>query len=234
MLFVLSRMLLLSMDVDSSCVKLIWAWRREIDTMDTGTVVVRVPQLVGCCHSSPCTICCGDSRNKIKSCHGFLFWKVTVSNLRNQKPYKRAVAEWHLIFLTQSVGRAEFWRLDSLSAYTHSLLPYHFLIIRAGSPFHSLYIMKHSIFFCIALFSTLMVYYVSAVPLAARSIKSCYKKNARLTQYWIPKEGDKDMLNDGKVVTLSGSKTKKLKTGSGKTIAKVAPVTYDVSLYILH
>lgn len=88
MLFVLSRMLLLSMDVDSSCVKLIWAWRREIDTMDTGTVVVRVPQLVGCCHSSPCTICCGDSRNKIKSCHGFLFWKVTVSNLRNQNHIK--------------------------------------------------------------------------------------------------------------------------------------------------
>ncbi|CDH59144.1 hypothetical protein RO3G_14128 [Lichtheimia corymbifera JMRC:FSU:9682] len=59
-----------------------------------------------------------------------------------------------------------------------------------------------------------------------RGLKSCYK-HAKLTQYWIPKEGDKDMTNDGDSVTLSGSKTKKLKTKSGKTIAKVSKTTYD-------
>ncbi|KAG2231304.1 hypothetical protein INT48_006415 [Thamnidium elegans] len=67
---------------------------------------------------------------------------------------------------------------------------------------------------------------VNAKPLNRRSIKACYK-NARLTQYWIPKEGDKDMLNDGKVVTLSGSKTSSLKTTSGSTIAKVSKTTYE-------
>lgn len=59
-----------------------------------------------------------------------------------------------------------------------------------------------------------------------RGISSCYKK-ATLTQYWIPKEGDKDMLNDGKTVTLTGSKSKTLKTDSGKTIAKVSKTTYE-------
>ncbi|KAI8374037.1 hypothetical protein EDC96DRAFT_457637 [Choanephora cucurbitarum] len=59
-----------------------------------------------------------------------------------------------------------------------------------------------------------------------RSLKSCYSK-ATLTMYWIPKEGDKDMLNNGKTVTLSGSKNKKLKTTSGSTIAKVSKSTYE-------
>lgn len=61
-----------------------------------------------------------------------------------------------------------------------------------------------------------------------RSLKSCYRK-ATLTQYWIPKEGDKDMLNNGQSVTLTGSKVKQLKTKNGKTIAKVSKVTYEVS-----
>lgn len=39
------------------------------------------------------------------------------------------------------------------------------------------------------------------------------------------------MTNDGDSVTLSGSKTKKLKTKSGKTIAKVSKTTYDVSTF---
>ncbi|KAI8063697.1 uncharacterized protein B0P05DRAFT_640194 [Gilbertella persicaria] len=59
-----------------------------------------------------------------------------------------------------------------------------------------------------------------------RSLKSCYSK-AALTMYWIPKEGEKDMLNDGKVVTLNGSKTKALKTSSGSTIAKVSKTTFE-------
>ncbi|CEP07686.1 hypothetical protein [Parasitella parasitica] len=61
---------------------------------------------------------------------------------------------------------------------------------------------------------------------STKPIKSCYKK-AAFTQYWIPKEGDKDMLNDGKTVTLSGSKSKTLKSDSGSTIAKVAENTFD-------
>ncbi|KAI8647503.1 hypothetical protein BD408DRAFT_378924 [Parasitella parasitica] len=61
---------------------------------------------------------------------------------------------------------------------------------------------------------------------STKSIKSCYKR-AAFTQYWIPKEGDKDMLNDGKTVTLSGSKSKALKSDSGSTIAKVAENTFD-------
>ncbi|KAI7900412.1 uncharacterized protein BX663DRAFT_419062, partial [Cokeromyces recurvatus] len=53
-----------------------------------------------------------------------------------------------------------------------------------------------------------------------------YKK-ARITQYWIPKEGDKDMTNNGKRVTLNGPKTKSLKDEDGKTIAKVSKSTYE-------
>lgn len=66
---------------------------------------------------------------------------------------------------------------------------------------------------------------------STKSINSCYKK-ATFTQYWIPKEGDKDMLNDGKTVTLTGSKNKALKSDSGSTIAKVSKNTYDVSVLI--
>lgn len=39
------------------------------------------------------------------------------------------------------------------------------------------------------------------------------------------------MTNDGDSVTLTGSKTKELKTKSGKTIAKVSETTYDVSCH---
>jgi len=66
-----------------------------------------------------------------------------------------------------------------------------------------------------------------ASPLDKRGISSCYKKNARITQYWIPKEGDKDMSNNGNSVTLSGSKTKKLKDRKGKTIASVSKTTFE-------
>lgn len=73
-----------------------------------------------------------------------------------------------------------------------------------------------------------LVTLISAAPVLEKRISSCYK-HAALTQYWIPKQGDKDMLNDGKVVTLNGSKNKALKDDNGKTIAKVSKVTYDVS-----
>ncbi|KAL0083962.1 hypothetical protein F4703DRAFT_1857817 [Phycomyces blakesleeanus] len=68
--------------------------------------------------------------------------------------------------------------------------------------------------------------FTSAAPMDKRAISSCYK-NAYITQYWIPKEGDKDMTNNGKIVSLTGSKTKSLKTSKGKEIAKVAPNTFD-------
>ncbi|KAL9560208.1 hypothetical protein MBANPS3_000060 [Mucor bainieri] len=66
-----------------------------------------------------------------------------------------------------------------------------------------------------------------AAPLEKRSIPSCYKSSVKLTYYWIPKEGDKDMNNKGKSITLNGSKTKKLKDKNGKKIAKVSKTTYD-------
>ncbi|KAI8342600.1 hypothetical protein BC941DRAFT_413268 [Chlamydoabsidia padenii] len=75
------------------------------------------------------------------------------------------------------------------------------------------------------LFSITIVAFVSAAPLEKR-LKSCYK-HATLTQYWIPKQGDKDMLNDGQTVTLNGPKTKTLKTKKGKTLAKVSKTTYE-------
>lgn len=52
-----------------------------------------------------------------------------------------------------------------------------------------------------------------------------------LTRYWIPKEGTKDMLNDGTVVSLTGPATYALKTSSGRLIEKVSKVTYEVSRY---
>lgn len=79
--------------------------------------------------------------------------------------------------------------------------------------------------FLVVLFVFCML--VNAKPLNKRSLKACYKK-ATLTQYWIPKEGDKDMLNNGKIVSLTGPKSSTLKTTSGSTIAKVAKTTYEV------
>lgn len=49
-----------------------------------------------------------------------------------------------------------------------------------------------------------------------------------MSRYWIPKEGTKDMLNNGKIVALTGSKDKSLKTTSGHVIARVSQTTYEV------
>ncbi|KAI9321441.1 hypothetical protein BX666DRAFT_1851034 [Dichotomocladium elegans] len=62
--------------------------------------------------------------------------------------------------------------------------------------------------------------------LETRGLKSCYK-NAALTMYWIPKEGETDMANNGKIVHLTGPKSKALKTTAGKTISKVSKTTYE-------
>ncbi|KAI8881069.1 HAD-like protein [Backusella circina FSU 941] len=67
---------------------------------------------------------------------------------------------------------------------------------------------------------------VSAIPLREKRMASCFSE-ATLTQYWIPKEGDKDMSNDGDAVTLSGTKNKKLIDNNGNTIAKVSKTTFD-------
>ncbi|KAK4515276.1 Eukaryotic translation initiation factor 3 subunit L (eIF3l) [Mucor velutinosus] len=78
---------------------------------------------------------------------------------------------------------------------------------------------------CIA--ACLLLTTLHAAPLDKRSIPSCYKSSVRLTYYWIPKEGDKDMNNKGKSITLSGSKTKKLKDKNSKEISKVSKTTYN-------
>jgi hypothetical protein len=67
----------------------------------------------------------------------------------------------------------------------------------------------------------------SALPLGEkRSLSSCLA-HAKLTKYWIPKEGEEDMTNDGKSVKLTGSHTKALKTANGDTIAKVSDITWS-------
>ncbi|KAI8144926.1 hypothetical protein BJV82DRAFT_606745 [Fennellomyces sp. T-0311] len=80
----------------------------------------------------------------------------------------------------------------------------------------------------IALMFSLASIVTMAAPVTEqkRGLKSCYS-HATLTQYWIPKEGDKDENNDGDSVSLTGPKTKTLKTSSGKTIAKVSKSTYE-------
>lgn len=69
-----------------------------------------------------------------------------------------------------------------------------------------------------------------AVSGKAETVPVCWVQiaNGSMHRYWIPKEGDKDMTNDGDSVTLSGPKTKKLKTKDGKTIAKVSEETLEV------
>ncbi|KAG2181468.1 hypothetical protein INT44_008281 [Umbelopsis vinacea] len=70
--------------------------------------------------------------------------------------------------------------------------------------------------------------FANAAPLEKRGVSSCYTGGkAAFTQYWIPKEGTTDMLNNGKVVQLTGSKNKSLKTPSGHVIAKVSSTTYE-------
>lgn len=51
--------------------------------------------------------------------------------------------------------------------------------------------------------------------------------------YWIPKEGDPDMLNNGKTIQLTGPKTKTLVDSRGQSIAKVSKTTYEVYVLIL-
>ncbi|CAO3626842.1 unnamed protein product [Cunninghamella blakesleeana] len=85
--------------------------------------------------------------------------------------------------------------------------------------------MKQSIL-AIILSITLFIMTTSAAPVLEKRLKSCYK-HATFTQYWIPKQGDRDMLNNGDVITLSGPKTKKLKTKHGKVIASVDKKTYE-------
>lgn len=81
--------------------------------------------------------------------------------------------------------------------------------------------MKQASLLLVLLLCTIVI----AAPLNKR-IPKCYK-SVRITQYWIPKEGEVDMRNDGSKVTLNGSKTKTLKADNGKVIAKVSKKTYE-------
>ncbi|KAI8979567.1 hypothetical protein BDF20DRAFT_800700, partial [Mycotypha africana] len=56
-------------------------------------------------------------------------------------------------------------------------------------------------------------------------LEKCHE-SAKLTQYWIPKEGEYDLGSNGQPIKLTGAKVKALKTNEGKLIAKVAPNTY--------
>ncbi|RUP47560.1 hypothetical protein BC936DRAFT_145590 [Jimgerdemannia flammicorona] len=61
-----------------------------------------------------------------------------------------------------------------------------------------------------------------------KRVPSCYDGGKiTFTQYWIPKEGTKDMDNNGNPLTLTGPKTEALKTGNGDLIADVDKNTYD-------
>jgi hypothetical protein len=83
--------------------------------------------------------------------------------------------------------------------------------------------MKLNLIFTVIISATSLV---SSAPLTEKRAPSCLS-NAKFTQYWIPKEGEEDMSNNGGSVTLSGSKTKSLVTSDGATIALVSDETYD-------
>ncbi|ORZ14050.1 hypothetical protein BCR42DRAFT_417943 [Absidia repens] len=80
--------------------------------------------------------------------------------------------------------------------------------------------------FIMAIVLVIVTNSVQAGPIEGRGLSSCYK-HARLTFYWIPKEGDKDMTNDGSSVVLNGPKTETLEGDNGKSIAKVSETTYE-------
>ncbi|KAI7869209.1 hypothetical protein BDF14DRAFT_1742002 [Spinellus fusiger] len=66
----------------------------------------------------------------------------------------------------------------------------------------------------------------TAAPIRQKTLSTCYS-HAKMTEYWIPKEGDQDMLNNGKIVTLTGAKVDKIQTKKGVLIADVADTTYQ-------
>lgn len=70
----------------------------------------------------------------------------------------------------------------------------------------------------------LFVIYVNAIK-SKISYKDC--KKIKFTNYWIPKEGEKDMDNDGKIVKLIGKKNKEIKDNNEKVITKVSENTYN-------
>jgi hypothetical protein len=66
---------------------------------------------------------------------------------------------------------------------------------------------------------------VEARPLRRRG---CYNGGkAAFTNYWVPRQGDKDQDNDGNKMRLSGDKDHAMRDPSGKTIAMVDDNTYE-------
>lgn len=72
--------------------------------------------------------------------------------------------------------------------------------------------------------------------ICAREIKQseaapgCYNgasTSVQFTQYWIPREGSKDVNDDGDVITLSGPKTKRIVRDDGSLIESTDANTYS-------
>lgn len=84
--------------------------------------------------------------------------------------------------------------------------------------------MKHQSILSLILFALCCgCYLVSGASVEKRAIGSCYTNGkAVISYYWIPKEGDVDLNDKGKTVTLTGKKNKKLKDKNKKKIATVA------------
>lgn len=71
-----------------------------------------------------------------------------------------------------------------------------------------------------------LVCLVHANPIEKRAISSCYTKGKGLfTYYWVPKEGEEDINNNGKIISLIGDRIKNLKDSKRKVLAKVAKKT---------
>lgn len=83
---------------------------------------------------------------------------------------------------------------------------------------------NHPLIFIFISLCCLILVSQSSPLIEKRALNSCYKK-ALFTYYWVPKEGEQDINNNGKIITLTGERIKNLKNASRKTLAKVAKKT---------
>lgn len=59
-------------------------------------------------------------------------------------------------------------------------------------------------------------------------VPNCYNSDtAKFTQYWIPKQGTKDMDNNGDIITLTGKPAYRILSSNNTLIAKVDRNTYN-------
>ena len=59
------------------------------------------------------------------------------------------------------------------------------------------------------------------------NVPKCYKNKTYLTNYWIPKENTKDVLNNGKEVYLVDNEDKNIRNIDNKVIKSVSKITYQ-------